>query len=63
KTIAEFVETQDVLESLRILDVDYAQGYYIGRPIPLQEVCYAVENVATDDGSSKVGNSTAALSM
>ena len=63
KTIAEFVETQDVLESLRILDVDYAQGYYIGRPIPLQEVCYAVENVVADDGSSKVGNSTAALSM
>lgn len=26
KTIAEFVETQDVLESLRILDVDYARA-------------------------------------
>lgn len=35
KTIAEFVESAVILESLRELKVDYAQGYYIGRPEPL----------------------------
>lgn len=32
KTIAEFVENRDILELLRSYGVDYAQGYYIGRP-------------------------------
>ena len=32
KTIAEFVESEAILEKLRELGVDYAQGYYIGRP-------------------------------
>jgi len=36
KTIAEFVESAVILESLRDLRVDYAQGYYIGRPEPLK---------------------------
>ncbi|OUR70807.1 GGDEF domain-containing protein [Methylophaga sp. 41_12_T18] len=32
KTIAEFVETEAVLDLLQNYGVDYAQGYYIGRP-------------------------------
>ena len=32
QTVAEFVEDQFTLEKLRDLGVDYAQGYYIGRP-------------------------------
>jgi len=32
KTIAEFVENREILEILRGYGVDYAQGYYIGRP-------------------------------
>ena len=35
KTIAEFVEDQDVLALLKVVGVDYAQGYEIGRPTPL----------------------------
>ena len=58
KTIAEFVETQDVLESLRILDVDYAQGYFIGRPIPLQEVCYEVTKETDQDKRTRSPGST-----
>jgi diguanylate cyclase (GGDEF)-like protein/PAS domain S-box-containing protein len=34
-TIAEFVENQAVLERLKALGVDYAQGYAIGRPAPI----------------------------
>jgi EAL domain-containing protein (putative c-di-GMP-specific phosphodiesterase class I)/GGDEF domain-containing protein len=35
KTIAEMVETQDEAELLKTLKVNYAQGYYYGKPSPL----------------------------
>ncbi|MEX0950822.1 MAG: EAL domain-containing protein, partial [Gammaproteobacteria bacterium] len=37
KTIAEFVENDEILAILRQLGVDYAQGYGIARPLPLAE--------------------------
>ena len=37
KTIAEFVENQSTLDTLRELEVDYAQGFHLGRPELLQE--------------------------
>jgi len=36
KTVAEFVETDATLQRLREIGVDYAQGYAIHRPEPLQ---------------------------
>jgi len=38
KTIAEGVEDQTTLEELRRMGVDYAQGYHIGRPMPLPQL-------------------------
>lgn len=38
KTIAEFVEDSEILEVLRQIGVDYAQGYGIGRPRMLDEL-------------------------
>jgi EAL domain-containing protein (putative c-di-GMP-specific phosphodiesterase class I) len=35
ETIAEGVEDEATLEELREMGVDYAQGYWIGRPEPL----------------------------
>ncbi len=35
KTIAEFVENDEILQALREVGVDYAQGYGIARPKPL----------------------------
>jgi diguanylate cyclase (GGDEF)-like protein len=43
RTIAEFVEDAAILRVLQELGVDYAQGYFIGRPTPL------------DDPSEKLG--------
>ena len=37
QTIAEFVEDEATLELLRQYGVDYAQGYYLGKPGPLPE--------------------------
>ncbi|MEO4046344.1 EAL domain-containing protein [Pseudomonas sp. CAU 1711] len=38
RTIAEFVETGEVLEALRAMGVDFAQGYHLGKPRPLVEL-------------------------
>ncbi len=38
KTIAEFVENEAIADELRRLGVDYAQGYAIARPEPLDDV-------------------------
>ncbi|MEG3986730.1 EAL domain-containing protein [Microcoleus sp. S28C3] len=35
KTIAEFVEDETILEKLQEIGVDYAQGYGIGHPVPI----------------------------
>ena len=37
KTIAEFVESDKVLDALARLGVDYGQGYFIAEPVPLDE--------------------------
>jgi EAL domain-containing protein (putative c-di-GMP-specific phosphodiesterase class I) len=34
KTVAEFVEDERALNMLRSFGVDYAQGYFIGKPDP-----------------------------
>jgi diguanylate cyclase (GGDEF)-like protein/PAS domain S-box-containing protein len=35
KTIAEFVRNSDIIDELRIIGVDYIQGYEIGKPEPI----------------------------
>ncbi len=37
KTIAEFVESEEILNTLNELKVDYAQGYFTGKPRPILE--------------------------
>ncbi|MCW8331120.1 EAL domain-containing protein [Photobacterium sp. SDRW27] len=47
QTVAEFVENEAILNRLRDLGVDYAQGYLFGKPQPLaelvSELCHASE--------------------
>lgn len=38
RTIAEFVESEAVLQALREIGVDYAQGYAIGKPQPFNDL-------------------------
>ncbi|OAN19161.1 diguanylate phosphodiesterase [Photobacterium jeanii] len=38
QTVAEFVENQAILDKLRDLGVDYAQGYLFGKPQPLADL-------------------------
>lgn len=45
RTIGEFVENDAVLRRLADIGVDYAQGYGIGRPCPLEELLHTVATV------------------
>jgi EAL domain-containing protein (putative c-di-GMP-specific phosphodiesterase class I) len=47
KTIAEFVENDAILRKLEEIGVDYAQGYGIGRPVPLSALHDAAAVVVT----------------
>jgi diguanylate cyclase (GGDEF)-like protein/PAS domain S-box-containing protein len=41
KTIAEFVEDDETLEAVRAIGVDYAQGYVISKPVPIEIGLYS----------------------
>jgi diguanylate cyclase (GGDEF)-like protein/PAS domain S-box-containing protein len=43
-TVAEFVESNEILEALREIGVDYAQGYAIGKPSPFESVYPLIAN-------------------
>jgi diguanylate cyclase (GGDEF)-like protein len=38
KTIAEFVENEDIFNKLAEIKIDYVQGYYIAKPAPLEDL-------------------------
>jgi len=50
KTIAEFAESAEVCEVLRAMGVDYAQGYAIHRPEPIELVLPRCDAPAEPDG-------------
>ena len=53
KTIAEFVENDEIKGMLREIGVNYAQGYGIGKPQPLDELLRRANNV-TDIKERKI---------
>jgi diguanylate cyclase (GGDEF)-like protein/PAS domain S-box-containing protein len=44
RTVAEFVESNEILETLREIGVDYAQGYAIGKPSPFERAYPLITN-------------------
>jgi len=55
-TVAEYVETDEIRQRVARLGVDYAQGFAIGKPAPLQDILeqlplYAAASGAADTGS------------
>ncbi len=38
KTVAEFAENKTIYEKIKELGIDYVQGYYLGKPEPIDEV-------------------------
>ena len=38
KTIAEFVEKPEIIKALKVIGVDYGQGYIFGKPSPMKDL-------------------------
>lgn len=49
KTIAEYVENNEILEVIKEIGVDFAQGYGISRPRPLDEMAQILEKQINSD--------------
>lgn len=47
KTIAEFVESKEILKTINELKIDYAQGFYTGKPKPIHDFIDS-ETMSTD---------------
>lgn len=48
KTLAEGIEDEETLQLLKELDCDYAQGYYLAKPIPANDIIDWVKNRRKD---------------
>ena len=46
QTVAEFVENEEIMKLLREYNVDYAQGYHLGKPLPPAQAFADLEPVA-----------------
>ena len=46
RTVAEFVDSNEALQKLRELEIDFAQGYLFSKPEPLQDLDSASESKA-----------------
>lgn len=45
QTIAEFVENDDIRNKLEEIEIDYVQGYGVGKPKPLTEFSYQTKSI------------------
>jgi diguanylate cyclase (GGDEF)-like protein len=54
--VAEGVETAEVMEALDALSCDTAQGYYISRPLPAQELSVSLRGPARKPSASSAGS-------
>ncbi|MEG3859055.1 EAL domain-containing protein [Microcoleus sp. herbarium12] len=55
KTIAEYVESQAVMDKLKQLGVDYAQGYFLGKPQPCNFGSPSLEGFLSDFSVNSLG--------
>ena len=38
RSVAEYVESEEIFFALKEIGVDYGQGYFIARPVPVEKV-------------------------
>jgi EAL domain-containing protein (putative c-di-GMP-specific phosphodiesterase class I) len=58
KTVAESVENAATLSALMLIGVDFAQGYHLGRPMPMLE---AVDRLAAEPAVHPTTNAISAV--
>ena len=56
QTVAEFVESEEILTHMRNLGVDYAQGFHLGRPRHIEEVFKGLNRSLTNASTDRLVN-------
>jgi EAL domain-containing protein (putative c-di-GMP-specific phosphodiesterase class I) len=45
RSVAEYVESEEIFFALKEIGVDYGQGYFIARPVPVEKVQSTLKNI------------------
>lgn len=45
RSVAEYVENEDIFDALKEIGIDYGQGYYISKPLPVERVATALKTI------------------
>jgi EAL domain-containing protein (putative c-di-GMP-specific phosphodiesterase class I) len=62
KTVAESVESADILAALLLVGVDFAQGYHISRPMPMMDINYRRQQDSSKESAQAHSSAMPALS-
>jgi diguanylate cyclase (GGDEF)-like protein/PAS domain S-box-containing protein len=62
KTVAESVESPEILAALMLVGVDFAQGYHISRPMPMMDISYRHPQDAGKESARECSSVSSALS-
>ncbi len=62
KTVAESVESADILAALLLVGVDFAQGYHISQPMPMMDIRYGGRQDADKESAQDHSSDASALS-
>ena len=57
KVVAEGIESQTILNSLKHMACDFAQGFHIARPMPINDLIVWQRNLKNDDFLSDLKSS------
>ena len=48
RSVAEYVENKEIFLALKEIGIDYGQGYFIARPVPVEKITSELERISTD---------------
>ncbi|MFC0117595.1 EAL domain-containing protein [Pseudoalteromonas xiamenensis] len=52
RSVAEYVENEEIFDALKEIGVDYGQGYYISRPLPIEKLSLALKTILLEKTAS-----------
>ena len=49
RSVAEYVENQEIFLALKDIGVDYGQGYFIARPMPVEKITAELKKISENN--------------
>ncbi|MDK1311964.1 EAL domain-containing protein [Pseudoalteromonas sp. R96] len=48
RSVAEYVESKEIFDALKEIGIDYGQGYYISRPLPVEQLTAVLQTILSE---------------